>query len=277
MMKKKLKILIGQRIRKSRILNLFPRILCATSYYNAKYLKILKWGFISREDTNYTYDLSDLNIAYLASTISVVTKQPFNTIYSYIEEARNDTELKNYVIRKTTNSEFRNVADFRCEFGRRLGWYGFTRAIKPKIVIETGLDKGIGSVLLCAALLRNNKEGFEGQYYGTDINPNAGFLLDEQYKKVGKILYGDSIESLKRLDFKIDLFINDSDHSPDYEYREYLAIKDKLSSNAIILGDNSHSTDKLYLFSIETSRHFLFFPEVPRDHWYPGAGIGISF
>ena len=277
MIKKMLKKLIPLRIRKSRIFNFFPRVLNATNYYNAKYIKILKWGLMSREDTNYTYDLSDINIGYLASTISVVTKQPFNKIYGYIEEIKNDIELKNCVIRKINHSRFRNVADSRCEFGRRLGWYAFVRAIKPKIVIETGIDKGLGSVLLCAALLRNKKEGYDGRYYGTDINPNAGYLLDEKYKDVGKILYGDSIESLTNLNVKIDLFINDSDHSAAYEYKEYVVIKNKLGSDAIILGDNSHCTDKLYQFSIENNRKFLFFHEVPKNHWYPGAGIGISF
>ena len=88
---------------------------------------------------------------------------------------------------------------------------------------------------------------------------------------------GDSIESLKGLDEKIDIFINDSDHSADYEYNEYLTIKNKLSNDGIILGDNSHVTDKLLDFSIENDRKFLFFKEVPLHYWYPGGGIGISF
>ena len=54
------------------------------------------------------------------------------------------------------------------------------------------------------------------EYIGTDINPNAGYLFDEIYSENGKILYGDSIESLK-LNAEIDLFINDSDHSAEYE------------------------------------------------------------
>jgi hypothetical protein len=36
-------------------------------------------------------------------------------------------------------------------------------------------------------------------------------------------------------------------------------------------------TDKLALFSRKTGRHFLMFYEKPKNHWYPGAGIGISF
>ena len=79
------------------------------------------------------------------------------------------------------------------------------------------------------------------------------------------------------LDEEIDLFINDSDHSANYEFLEYQAISNKLSDSAVILGDNSHVTNSLMQFSKETKREFLFFQEKPLEHWYPGAGIGISF
>ena len=103
------------------------------------------------------------------------------------------------------------------------------------------------------------------------------FLLDGEYSNTGKILYGDSIESLSGLTEKIDLFINDSDHSDAYEYQEYLTIKHLLSDKSIILGDNSHCTDKLAVFSAEIKRSFLYFQEEPIDHWSPGGGIGISY
>jgi hypothetical protein len=125
--------------------------------------------------------------------------------------------------------------------------------------------------------MENAKEGYPGHYFGTDINPSAGILLSGPYKGYGDILYGDSIRSLKMLDQKIDIFINDSDHSGEYEYAEYQAISLKLDPNALILGDNSHDTDKLLTFAQETGREFIHFAEKPKDHWYPGAGIGIAF
>jgi predicted O-methyltransferase YrrM len=167
--------------------------------------------------------------------------------------------------------------DLMSPFGRRLGWYAVARAIKPGTVVETGVERGHGAVILCAALMRNATEGHPGRYYGTDINPEAGYLLTEPYSAMGNILYGDSIESLKALDGTIDLFINDSDHSAEYEYREYHTVAHKLSPGAIILGDNAHVTDSLALFARETGRRFIFFREEPKNHWYPGAGIGISF
>ena len=91
------------------------------------------------------------------------------------------------------------------------------------------------------------------------------------------MLYGDSIQSLQNFHHVIDLFINDSDHSAEYEEKEYETIAGKLSKNAIILGDNSHCSDKLLEFALKSGRGFVFFQERPSRHWYPGAGIGIAF
>ncbi|HZZ75994.1 MAG TPA: class I SAM-dependent methyltransferase [Puia sp.] len=253
------------------------RVMYAMSYYNKKYIQILKWGLHSKETANYTYDLTEGNILYLAQTISVVTRTDSKKIIEYINEARNNEELKQHIRNTTMKSPHKEYADLQVEFGRRVGWYAFARTLKPKIIVETGVDKGMGSVLLCSAILKNKEEGFTGQFFGTDINPEAGYLLTGKYAEVGKILYGDSIKTLSQFSEKIDLFVNDSDHSTDYEYREYMTIRDKISENAVLLGDNSHISDKLSIFSDETNRNFLFFREEPRAHWYPGAGIGISF
>jgi len=270
----KIKYKISHRLP---FLRIPKRVLYAMSYYNKKYIQILKWGMRSRETANYTYDLTEQNILYLAQTISVVTRIDSKKIIEYINEARNNEQLKEHIISATMKSPHKEYADLRVDFGRRLGWYAFARTLKPKIIVETGVDKGLGSVLLCSALLKNKEEGFNGFFYGTDINPEAGYLLSGKYAEAGKILYGDSIKTLSEFTEKIDLFINDSDHSADYEYREYITIRDKISENAILLGDNSHVSDKLAIFSIETKRNFLFFREEPGGHWYPGAGIGISF
>ena len=95
--------------------------------------------------------------------------------------------------------------------------------------------------------------------------------------KFGEIFYGDSIQTLQKLDVPIDLFINDSNHDFDYERSEYESIKKNLKQNSFILGDNSHVSDSLRDFSLTNNREYVFFREVPKDHWYPGAGIGISF
>lgn len=268
---------ILRKLKRNRLINGVRRVLYATTYYNPKYLQILKWGFSSKEDTNYTYELKDGNVRYLAQTIAAVTGEPFARVMGYIEEAQHDKELENHVVEAIKSSPYTAFADFRTGFAKRLGWYAFVRILKPRVIVETGIDKGLGAVILCAGLLRNKAEGHEGEYYGTDINPEAGYLLTGKYKAVGHILYGDSIKSLQSFDKQIDLFINDSDHSATYEYNEYQTIKPLLTEKGVILGDNSHVTDKLSQFSIENGRNFVFFREEPREHWYPGGGIGISY
>ena len=235
------------------------------------------WLLRSRETTNLTYALKADNQKYLASLIADITGQSTDQITEYFNEVEQDPALKQHIQRATRQSDLALIADATPLFGRRIGWYALVRAIKPKIVVETGVDKGLGACVLAAALKRNSAAGHPGHYYGTDINPQAGYLLSGEYAAFGSLLIGDSIDSLKRFDNKIDIFINDSDHSADYEDREYRVIASKLSAGAIILGDNAHCTDKLFNFSMHSQRHFIFFQEQPANHWYPGAGIGFSF
>ena len=235
------------------------------------------WMFRSREITNFTYDITDRNKLHIAHAVAFVAGESQSRVLGYIRELENDEALRDIIATRVASASFRETADARMGYGRRFAWYAFVRATKPRVVIETGIDKGLGAILLCAALLRNRDEGHPGHYYGTDIAPDAGYLLAPPYAGMGEILYGDSIESLTNLECMIDLFINDSDHSADYERREYLCIKSKLAPNCIILGDNAHATDQLAKFSEAEGRKFVFIPEMPKDHWYPGAGIGVSF
>ena len=248
-------------------------------FYFGRQLRAIKpIIFATGETHNFTYDLTDENLRYMAEIIGVATGKRAAVIESYIKEAINDAELRTYFDAKmAAHGGAQSPKNVQSPFGRRLGWYAVVRAIKPRLIIETGVERGHGALVLCAALLKNQTDGFPGHYLGTDIDPKAGWLLSEPYSQMGRILYGDSIASLKTLSEPIDLFINDSDHSAEYEAREYDVIEPLLSEHALILGDNAHATDKLARFSRQQGRNFLMFHERPKDHWYPGAGIGVSF
>lgn len=249
------------------------RVRAGLSYLSPQLRRFASWSLHSREVSNFTYDLDPLNEEYLASTIAAVTGCEAAQALSYIRELSSDVDLREAVVSKTMASKQRGVSDPVCKFGRRVGWYAFARILKPKIIVETGVDKGLGAVALCRALEHNASEGYLGHYYGTDIEPSAGWLLDSEY---GTILRGDSIESLRGLS-DVDLFINDSDHSADYEAREYEVMATRMAPGGVLLGDNSHLTRELLDFSLAHGRRFLFWSEKPKDHWYPGAGIGVSF
>ena len=256
---------------------LVRRFFFALGYFRKPVRDLFRWLFQSREFTNLTYDLTPRNLNYLAAFVAEVSGKPLAEIHRYISELMTDDELHQHLSHLAQAAHDRYGIDSHIKYGRRIGWYAFVRAMKPKVVIETGIDKGLGSCVLAAAARRNIAEGSTCKIYVTDINPNAGYFIKEPYKQYVNILIGDSIESLQKLAVEIDLFINDSDHSAEYESKEYEIIRNKLSSKALIIGDNSHTTDSLWNFAHASRRKFLFFKEEPRDHWYQGGGIGASW
>lgn len=239
--------------------------------------QIAPWLVASRETTNFTYDLTPENRKCLSHMVAVATGADRAMIERYMAEAEQDRLLAAHIACKVAEAPERWNADEQAKFGRRLAWYAITRVRKPDLIVETGVDKGLGAVLLCSALARNGEEGHAGRYVGIDINPAAGYLLAPPYDIHGRVLTGDAIEQLRRLDRPIDLYINDSDHSADYERREYAAIRERLASDAVVLGDNAHRNDALMDFADSMGKRFLLFREEPADHWYPGAGVGIVY
>jgi len=236
----------------------------------------LVWIFTSREDSNFTYQLTDRCKVSLAASLASLLQRDYAEIAGYFREIETDDDFKSHIRRLWLKHPEKYRTSETPHLGRRMVWYAIARATKPKVLIETGVDQGMGAVVLCSALCRNASEGHPGKYYGTDTNPDAGYYLQPPYASYGRILYGDSLQSLGGLSCVIDLFINDSDHSEVYEQAEYEAIRNKMSSNAILLGDNSHVTSKLAEFSIREGRRFVFLSEEPANHWYRGGGVGIS-
>ena len=269
-----------ERIKRSRAarLALMPyRYWTARRYVTRPLRDVRRWVFTSREFTNYTYDLTVYSRRCLAAFVASITGASTEEAERYINELQDDEELRSHIRTEIASSPWSRVADPEPLYARRAGWYAVARLTKPRVVVETGVDKGLGACVLTAALIRNAADGQPGEYFGTDINPNAGFLLSGKYAQVGTIMYGDSLESLSRLSETIDLFINDSDHSIAYERLEYQCIAHRLGPSSIVLGDNSGWSPELLNFAQETGRRFLLFNEQPTTHWYRGGSIGACF
>src|SRR5207247_2252213 len=111
----------------------------------------------------------NLNKKYLATFIATISNCTYETIQNYLDEIESDTVLKKHIKKNTLQSKFQYLSDSEARYSRRIGWYAFVRAMKPSIVVETGIDKGLGSCVIAAALIKNIEEGYSGYYYGTDI------------------------------------------------------------------------------------------------------------
>lgn len=238
---------------------------------------MVQWTFASKEHYNHTYDLTELNRHYLDSYISVVSGHELALIQKYSKELHEDEELRQLLRARTLASRDRHNCDVEPRYGRRLGWYALVRATKPRVVVETGVDRGLGTAVIAAALRRNAAEGYPGVVHATDIVPECGHLLAEPYKSFCRIWIGDSVETLKQFKDDVDIFLHDSDHRPEYEWAEFLAIKQRLHPASLILSDNSQQTSKLFEFALTLGKAFLYFQDAPKNHWWPGDGIGAAF
>ena len=239
---------------------------------------LARWLARSREFTNHTYRLSQSNRRHLAWVVSNVTGAPVQEVESLFDELEEDTAFRSDLEGAVRAGDRRHAfskedaQQLSERLGRRLGWYALVRILKPGLVVETGTDKGLGSVVLAQALMVNG----EGRLVTIDIKPASGTLLTERYDQIVTRITGDSLTTLGALT-SIDLFIHDSDHSAEHEEAEFRCVKSAMSSKAVLVSDNSHATDVLEQLSRQWSRNFLFFKERPSGHWYPGGGIGISW
>ncbi|MER7165527.1 class I SAM-dependent methyltransferase [Micromonospora sp. NPDC000207] len=257
----------------------FPKRLVRVARHDAKVLKTsARWLVTSREHHNYTYELTKLSRHHLAWFVSVVCDVPVKQVRAYFHEIEADDRLRTHIEQATAGAARRGLADRQVRYARRIGWYAMVRATGPAHVVETGVDKGLGSCVLAAALLRNAADGRPGRVTSLDINPEAGYLArTEPWSEVVDLVIGDSIASLDALDRPVDLFLHDSDHSRAHEKREFDAVEAKLAPGAILLTDNVTATNVLAEHAERTGRRFLAYRETPARHWYPGDGIGVAW
>jgi len=230
----------------------------------------VRWLVLSREHTNFTYDLEPRNVEHLTWFVAAVADAPVGEIREYLAELEDDRALREHLERRAVMSPRRGLTDRRVRYGRRAGWYALVRALRPVHVVETGTDKGLGTCVLAAAMIKN--EG--GRVTTIDTSDAAGSLLGGVYAGVVDRLIGDSVALLPSLD-PVDLFIHDSLHTVEHEAAELEAAP--MTRGVVALSDNAHVTDVLAGWAARTSRHFLYFQERPRGHWYPGAGIGAAW
>ena len=265
---------IRARILQSKALPLlvFPyRCRLIVRHLARNFKESIPWLFRSKEFANFTYDLTAANKEYLAWFVADICGVPASEIRDYFNELENDSQLDAYIKTGLANHRRGNEIDRQAFFGRRLGWYAIVRATKPLVVVETGTEKGLGSLVLAEALLKNGS----GRLITIDMEPSSGLLIGAEYGGVIERVISDSLLAISKID-QIDLFIHDSDHSAEHEAQEFEILRSHLTADAIVLSDNSHATTELANWSLQNGRRFMYFAEEPLNHWYPGAGIGVS-
>ena len=165
----------------------------AMSFYSRQLNFLMRWCFRDTENSNFYYDLTDLNLEHLKHLIASITGESIAVIKGYIDEIRRDSFLKTHIEEQLKSADY--PKDIQVAFGRRIGWYVFVRVLKPKVVVETGVYHGVGACILTRALMKNAEDG-GGEILWHRAQPQCGPFACWAFGKVWEdSLWGFSKES----------------------------------------------------------------------------------
>lgn len=236
-------------------------------------LAATRYVLFDHELDNFTYSIE--NTRELVDFIADALAADRATVAGYVAELRDDAELVAAIREKLAGRPDRNAS---MPFGRRFGWYAVARIRRPTLVVETGLHDGLGATVLLRALERNRAEGHGGSLISIDIRSAAGWLIPERLRPGHEVAIGDSLRQMEPLvgDRRIGMFIHDSDHRYEHEMAE-LELAARLAAPwAVLISDNAHAGRALADFCEHSGLQYRFWHEIPKGHFYPGAGIGMA-
>jgi predicted O-methyltransferase YrrM len=124
--------------------------------------------------------------------------------------------------------------------------YAAIRAVRPKIVVETGVANGVSSAYLLLALRANSC----GSLYSIGLDEKGfiprgkslGWVVPAELRSRWRILIGDSREILPKLLAElgpIDVFIHDSLHTYEHMLWEYRAAYPSLCNGGLLFSDDA--------------------------------------
>lgn len=167
---------------------------------------------------------------------------PYADVLRFRRELREDVEFQRHMER--CRREIKYIFPEADEL------YVIVRALKPRIIVETGVASGISSAHILRALAANGA----GTLYSIDL-PNvqegsglphgrtSGWMVPDLLRMRWKLELGDSRKLfpnlLSTLD-DVDMFLHDSDHSYEGMLFEFEEVLPKLAPRGLLLSDDTH-------------------------------------
>lgn len=135
-------------------------------------------------------------------------------------------------------TEFPREYDVETQTARTL--YILTRWLRPKVILETGIARGLSSFALLAAAEANE----EGTVYSCDVDPRSGHLVTETLKHrwQREIINAKDAENAFRKLLKeigeVDFFFHDSNHREAWMRFEFAEVLKQMSPGGILGSDD---------------------------------------
>jgi hypothetical protein len=185
-------------------------------------VRIVRHVLLDPEVDNYTYELE--NAEELAPFLARALGVPEAEAARVLDEAATDQELDRELARRV---RWRFDTKWRIHLGRRVLWYALVRLRRPGLVVEAGVQEGLGTLVLLRALERNTADGARGRLLSIDPLANAGWLVPGRLRAGWTFVNARSEQGLARaLDgLEVDVLLSDSGGSYERELGEYEAAR----------------------------------------------------
>jgi|TARA_B110000438_G_C15739538_1_gene617830 predicted O-methyltransferase YrrM len=157
--------------------------------------------------------------------------------------------------------------------------YFLVRKLKPNLIIETGVHRGVSSLFILQALKDNNK----GELYSIDLPlakydtdsgestksllapEKVGICIINKLKERWNLILGDSKKELPKLLSSVqscDMFIHDSKHTYEHMEWEFNIVWSNLNQNGVLVSDDTNWNSSFRDFASKVGRKNM---ELIRD------------
>lgn len=241
--------------------------------------------------------LNVMSLQLLASYLTV----PFRDIDALYAELLDDVVFINELNEQITwCRQFFQKGIFRHEKIESVDWFAIQRIIlyvlvrhyRPACCLETGVFYGGTTCFILNALRRNNygklisidlprieSDNFNPKHHkvgDSEYIPkplDVGFLVHPAQKKHWKLICGNSLDEIPRIDEQIDLYNHDSDHSFAFVKKEMSLVLYKLNRDAIIMADDLDWSNGFYSFCVENKLYPLIITDNGKSGLKARTGI----
>jgi Methyltransferase domain len=264
------------RLRRLSRLRWLEKTRIARSYgssVRAHPLHVAKYVLFDPDVGDFSYELD--NEGELVEFLSRALAVDPTAIAGYLAEIRVAPELTRELAARV---RWRPDMKRRVGLTHRVAWYAVARAVKPRLVVETGIKHGLGSLVLLVALERNAREGSGGRLISFDVDPFSGWVVPDRLRHNWEPVFASTFTALEAtLDGQeVDLFICDTPPDHEIELFEMRTALCHAAPGIILIAGNGDRTTVLPELAAELDGEYHLFAERPRHHIYPGAGMGLA-
>lgn len=235
---------------------------------DAGLVRRLCYVLLDPELESYTFDLASER--EVVAALAVALERPEDELRGYAAETHRDPELNELLTRRLRWSfDLKR----RMPLGSRLAWYVCVRALKPELVVETGIHLGLGSLTLLCALEHNREEGRPGELISFDTNPHAGRLVPDQLRAGWHRVIGNTSDMLAHVlqGRRVGVLFQDTPHTEENQRIEFGAALDHAAPSLMLVDCSGGFAPMLERLCEERHGSYHRVALRSRNHIHPGG------